>query len=311
MIWWLVIRFVLIAVAVRRLCFDAIKVRRGEIAATRLIIPALILTAVLSVANHLVPKPVAAAGLLAVDITFLFFCLRFVGAFKKSESDHEMPEQRLERVLLQFFPATFAKVVSADITVLSHSFAGLKAFLNVVHHTPHTYIKGSKIIMAAVVMGAAVIPDAAIFWLLFPHRLWWLATLLDILDVWAFMWLLGIYGTMARRPHEVSQDKVVLRNGILQSVEFDPMDIKEIRTVGIVKRRKLPRTRHDGSTVLTFGGVPLIDVQLRRPAVEHHLFLPKTRQVQRIYVATDSPEALSTELWQLCTGNSGKQLRPA
>jgi hypothetical protein len=144
-----------------------------------------------------------------------------------------------------------------------HSLAALKAFVNVVQHTPHSYIRGSKIIMAAAVMGVAIIPDAVFFRLVLPDKLWWLATLLDIVDVWAFVWLLGIYGTMARRPHEVSSEKVVFRNGILQTVEFDPKDIRGIRTVGIVKRRKLPRTRHDGSTVLTFGGVPLIDVRLR------------------------------------------------
>lgn len=301
-VMWLVIRLALIALLLRKIAVDARHVRRNEIASTRLIIPILILAAALLVANHLVPKPVAAVALLAIDFAFLLFCLKLVRAIQYSRSLNEMPERRLERVLLQFFPPMFAKFVSADITVLSHSLAGLKAFVNVVHHTPHTYLRGSKVIIIAVVMGAAIIPDAVFFWLLFPHHLWWFATLLNLLDIWAFLWLLGIYGTMARRPHEISLQKVVLRNGILQSVEFDPKDIKNINIIGIVKRRQLPRKRHDGSTVLTFGGVPLIDIELRRPAVEHHLFFAMPRAVRRVYVATDVPDALTNELSLYASG---------
>lgn len=227
MMVWLAVRVVFLVILLRRLGTDTIDVCRGEIARSRLIVPAVMLGAAVLVANRLVPKPVAAAGLLAIDFLFLFFCLRLVRAIQRSGNPADMPEQRLERVLLEFFPPAFAKFVSVDVTVLSHVFAGLKAFVNVVYHTPHSYIGGSKIIMATVVMGAAIVPDAALFWFLLPRHLWWLAALLDILDVWAFLWLLGIYGTMAQRPHEVSPQRIVLRNGILQTVEFDPKDIKE------------------------------------------------------------------------------------
>lgn len=165
--------------------------------------------------------------------------------------------------------------------------------------------------MAGLLVGAAIIPDAAFFWLLLPHRLWWVAALLDITDIWAFLWLLGIYGTMVKRPHELSPTKVILYNGILQCVEFSPEDIKDVKTIGLVRKRKLPRSRDDGSTVLTFGGVQLICIDLHRPGVEYHLFSSKPRKVSRIYVASDAPDALRDDLWHLIRVAPTTELRPA
>lgn len=207
---------------------DAIvAVRRREIASTRLILPGLLLAAALLVANHLIPKPLAVAGLLAIDVLFLIFCLRLARAMRTPEACSEMPEQRLQRVLVQFFPAAFAAFVSADVTVLSHAFAGLKTFVDVAHGSPRSYVKGSKIVIAAVAIGAAIVPDAVFFWLLIPHRAWWVA-----------------------------------------------------------------------------GGVPLLRIDLASPALEHHALLSKPREVTRIYVASDEPDALRSELWQLCAGTS-------
>ncbi len=110
---------------------------------------------------------------------------------------------------------------------------------------------------------------------------------------------------MARRTHDVSADRVVFRNGILQSIEVRPEDIAGVRSLGIVKRYRLERCRGDDSAVLGFGGVPLVEVSLRTPSLERHLFVPKARIVRRIFVSTDAPDMLVAALLRLSHDRAG------
>ena len=298
MYWLLAFRLVLAGVLIRRLAADGMDVRRGKIPATRLIVPVIILIAALLVANQIVPRAVAAAASISMDVALLGACLWFAASYRHSNGAPSTPELRLEHALSKFFPFWFARLVSAELTILSHAFAGAKAFVDPRRGTMHSYIQGSKIVIAGVVMAVAVVPDAFFFWLLLPHKLWWLAAVLDVLDVWACFWLFGIYGTMVRRPHEIEAHRVVFRNGIWQRVDVDPRVIRHARVLGVVKRRKLAR-RGDASSVLAFGGVPIVEVVLDAPAREHCYFLEKPREVRHIFVASDAPDVLCSELLRL------------
>lgn len=173
--------------------------------------------------------------------------------------------------------------------MLSDALRGVRAFIDPGQPQMSTYIHGSKIVMAAVVMTAAIVPDGVLFWLLIPHRLWWIAALSDIADVWTALWLFAIYGSMARLPHEISPEKIVLRNGSRQSIELHPGQIGSATLAGLVKRRAVPRGPGERIAFLTFGGVPLVDVKLNAPA----------HGVDRILVASDNAELLAAELLRL------------
>ncbi|HEY5340059.1 MAG TPA: hypothetical protein VIK27_03450, partial [Candidatus Aquilonibacter sp.] len=194
------IRLLIGALLLRRLALDGIAVRRGKIPATRLAVPLLLLASALLVANGVLPRPVAIAGLFAIDVAFFAVCFMLVGAIGRSSIARALPEERLEQAFLRFFPLWFARVAATDIIVLLHAFVGLKAFTTSQPVGPYSYVNGSKLVIAGAIIGAAVIPDGVLFWLLLPHGLWWLSLLLDVLDVWAFLWLFGLYGTMIRRP---------------------------------------------------------------------------------------------------------------
>ncbi|HEV7180393.1 MAG TPA: hypothetical protein VGN11_10995, partial [Candidatus Baltobacteraceae bacterium] len=190
-------------------------------------------------------------------------------------------------------------LISTDITVLSRVLFGVRAFINPGRPSPFSYVEGSKIVMVAVIMGVAVVPDAFLFWLLLPHALWWLALALNLLDIWACLWFFGLYGTMVRRPHEVSPERIVLRNGILQTVEIDPGGIEDVRELGIVKRWKLPRRRGEASAVLGLGGVAMVAIRLAEPAFERRAFFPRPRKIREVFVASDAPAAFCSALREL------------
>lgn len=246
-------------------------------------------------ADRLVPRTLALTGLIVADALLFAACIGIVQTLRYSATAGS-PEERLEDVLAGFFPPWFARLASADITVLTHAVAGMRAFVNPAPATAHSYIHGSKMMIAAIIIALSIVPDAFLFWLVLPARAWWVALSLNVLDVYACLWFFGLYGTMVRRPHEFSREKVLLRNGLCQTVELRPQHIARARPLGIVKRRQLARRRGDGSTVVSLGGVPLVDIVLLQPAIERRLFFAKPRMVTRVFVASDAPEALCREL---------------
>lgn len=295
MTWVLVIRLLLIGLLLRRLAADAVHVRRGAIPATRLAAPAVAIIAAALVLNHLLSRSAVIAALLALDIAILALCVGIVASVSRRTANFPLTAH-LEQSLAKFFPPWFARLAITDIVILSHACAGMRAFVNPGRSGMHTYIHGSKIMMCAVIMAASIVPDAALFWLLIPHKYWWSALLLDVLDVWACLWLFGIYGTMAQQPHELSAEKIVLRNGFWEKVEFHPSIVESATVLGVVKRRKLRIPRNGRTAFLSFGGVPLVEVKLQTPALSSRHFSKARREVGRIFVASDAAEALCAAL---------------
>ncbi|HZO95295.1 MAG TPA: hypothetical protein VFB22_16225 [Candidatus Baltobacteraceae bacterium] len=207
-----------------------------------------------------------------------------------------LPERRLQRVLERFLPPRFARFVATDVTVTTHAPAGVATLLNPVPPTPYSYVRGSKIALAGVIVAVSLLPDLFAAGLLIPHRVWWAGALIVATEIWGCAWLFGLYGTMARRPHEVACTHVVLRNGIFQTVRFAPEEIETARTVGVVKRYRLPAEAGRERCVLGFGGTPLVHVVLKSPAYEEHLLLPRTREVWDVYAPSDVPQALCAAL---------------
>lgn len=190
----------------------------------------------------------------------------------------------------------------ADVAVLAHALVGIRAVINPEKPTAYSYVTGSKLIPLGVILVLAIIPDAVLLWLLLPQTLWWLALILNALEIWACVWFFGLYGTMVRSPHELSPEKVLFRNGILHSVEIDPRSIGEMRELGIVRRAKLPLNRGDHCAVLAFGGVPLVEISFKVPGLECRSGSQPKRNVERLFVASDVPGALVSALRDLARG---------
>lgn len=282
MAWLIGVRIVVLLLALRRLGGDAAGVARKQLPATRLALPVLLVMAALLVANHLVPRAVTIAALLAVDVLFLIACFVIAASLRASALHLHYREDRLQHAFERFFPPAFARVFALELTVYSHVAAGAKGFVSPPKPSYASYVAGSKIIMLAIILTLSIVPDAFLLWLLLPHHLWWLALVLDALEIWSCGWLFGIYGTMIARPHEIGEESAVFHNGVLKRVRVDCADVLTARALGSVKRRALPRKRGDGSVVLALGGVPIVEIELRSG--------------KKLFVASDAPDALVQRL---------------
>lgn len=298
MVWLLAIRIVIVALLSWRIGVEFAKVRRKELPATRLALPVAVLAASILVANAAIPRIAVIAVLFVLDAAIIGICIYMLRALRASAGDDGYLESRLQQVFARFFPEWFARLASTDITLVVSAGAGLRAFISPPQASSRTYVHGSKIGIMAMIITLSVVPDAFLLWILLPQHLWWLAAVLDLLDVWACLWLFGLFGIMANRPHQIRAGEVVLRNGILQSVRLNAEHISDVHCIGTVRRRDLPRRRGDRSVVLSLGGVPFVQVDLSEPAIEHHLFRARPRHALRIFVASDKPELLRQDLMQ-------------
>lgn len=280
MTWLLGVRIVILLLALRRLSGDVLGVWRGRLPATRLVLPLLLLTAALLIANHLIPRSLVMAALAVIDLVFLAVCFMLVASLRAGAPHLSYREERLQQVFERFFPSAVARVAGLEIVVYAHILAGLKGFINPPAPSPSSYVNGSKIAMVAIILTLSVVPDAFLLWLLLPHHLWWLAIVLDVLEVWSCAWLFGLYGTMIARPHEIHEKHVVFHNGIVKRIRIERGEVVAARALGVVKRRALPRVR--GDAVLLLGGVPVVEVELRTG--------------KKVFVASDAPQALCTLL---------------
>lgn len=282
MTWLFGVRIVIGGLALARLARDVASAREGRVPVTRCFLPLLALVAVALTAGNLIPRPVAAAGLALADVLFLSFCFALAAALRAGVSERRLPEERLQDVLERFFPPFFARYTSIELTVLRHAFAGVKAFVSPPKPTYASYVNGSPLGLFAMMLVLGAVPDAFLRWVFLPNLAWPIALGLNALELWACLWLFGLYGTMAARPHEISAGGVVLRNGVLGCVRFQPCDIVAARVLESTKRRHLPRKRGDGSHALVLGGVPIVHVTLAGG--------------KDVFVASDAPHALCEAL---------------
>jgi hypothetical protein len=297
--WLLGVRILALGLLLRRIAVDGWMVKRGNIPGTRLLVPGLMFGAVFLVANNVIPRSIATLSLILMDVAVLGACFVIARAVGRSAPEHALFGHNIEATLTTFFPAWFARLASSDLAILSNVAAGIREFVSPGRPAARTYVNGTKVGLLAVVVAISIIPDAVLLWLVVPRALWWFALTLDALDIWACAWLLGLYGSMASNPHDLSRQRVVLHSGVLQSVEFDPATIESAQPLGIMTRRQLRPRRGEGSTLLSFGGVPLVEIILNRDAFESNAFRLRQRCVRKILVHSDDPPALCGELVRL------------
>jgi len=288
---WGVVRIILAVLLAIRIGRDAIAALRRKSPGTRLIVPGAALAALFATVGNLLGKSVAGGMLLAVDLLLLFICIRFVRDVRQTGG--EFLEQRLECALLAYFPEILARFMSTELTIMVNALRGIRLFVSPPRSGAESYVGGSKLPIIAMIVTVSVIPDAVLSAMLLPHHLVWLAILSTGLEIWASMWLWGLFGTMASRPHTITSTKIELRNGILAHVALAPAQIASTESLGILRRAKLPRGKAPRA-ILGFGGVPMVEVRLSEPAAVNSALGAKSRLASRLFVATDSPTQFCT-----------------
>lgn len=281
------LRFALIAVLALRSTAILFSAARRQTPASRILIPLLVLLEIVLVGGQVVTRVAGAVAIAGLDLVLVGFALWTVVQVHKSRRDM-YPEAALENALLAYFPRPFAKVAAIELTIVASAFRAFPYAWNVQRYGLWSYVETAKIRFLVFVLPITIVPDVIFLHLVLPSHLLWLKLLLDLLEVYACLWVLGLYATMVARPHAIVDggNAIRIHRGILNSTEIRRDTIEAIAPLGA--QRGFGIRSRAGEARLTVGGVPAVSITLKSPVAIVSLFA-KTRMATKLLVATDAP----------------------
>ena len=126
----------------------------------------------------------------------------------------------------------------------------------------------------------------------------WLKWALLVLEIYAILWLLGLYASLVTMPHRLEEKGLRLRYGVFAG-GFVPY--KEIQNTSKVIRKApssgdgLEYAREEDALYLSAGGKTDVTLHLRAPRTVNG-FLKESEPARILHLAVDDPGLLAREL---------------
>lgn len=194
-----------------------------------------------------------------------------------------------------------------ELTVLRHAWIGIRTCFAPPPGAAATYVEKNMLGILGLVLLVGAVPEIPLHHLLLARHAWWISLLLDVIVLYSAAWVLGMYGIMAMRPHELNGEKLLFHRGLLAQAEVPLSNIRSVTPLSNPDGRALRRLHRNG--YLGLPGSDLVHLRLSEPARIVKLYpLRKVVESQDLLVATDRPN----ELCAMCTKTAVSRIpRPA
>jgi len=175
--------------------------------------------------------------------------------------------------------------------MLRNAWNGLRTVFTPAHGSAQTYVEKNLLGIFGVVLLVGAVAEIPLHHALVPRAHWWIAFLLDALVLYAAAWVLGLYATMAQRPHVLDEDRIVFHRGALGSAEVERNAIEQVKPLSNPDARAIRRANREA-----YFGVPgsdLVHLLLSAPARIKRTFPYAGESTStELFVATDRPHEL-------------------
>lgn len=277
------------AIAGWRLLKGVGRVRTRAMPVTRLFAPALLFAGSVCVAVHWIPKSVVIAVAIVVE-AFIEVSV-IVIAVRIARSREGALEQRLAEAFAPLYAPAFGRYIAMEFTVMWNAWCGMRTAFAPPRGSADTYVEKNMLGMLGLVLLVGAIPEIPLHHLLLAREPWWSAAILDFLVLYAAAWVFGLYGTMARRPHELGADRIVFHRGPLGCAEVERSAVRDA-TALVAPNARAIRQKHRNA-YLGLPGSDLVHLRLETPARVVRTF-PVRREcsVSELFVASDRPHEL-------------------
>jgi hypothetical protein len=186
-------------------------------------------------------------------------------------------------------------MLAAEWAILRSASIGLRRVIAVPVSEPRAYVEKNFLGMLGVILGLGALPEIPFHHLLMPSRDWLVGFALDFLVVYSALWVLGVYGVMVQRPHEVHADRIIFHRGPFAHVEI-ARDAVEC-AVPLTEEPRTARKRYRGAYYMGVPGAALVYIRLREPArVVHTYPVRHERMVSELLVPSDHSRELCAML---------------
>jgi hypothetical protein len=265
-----------------------IRVVRKQAPAGHILLPAMILIQLLRVGI----AGASRVGLFVCGVVFEICVLVFAVVLlrKARERTASLPlEDHFERVFAHFLPERLAALVARDAILLWEGLRWPARGFRPLPVSGFGYLKRSFIAVLPIAAPILCIADEIVLGVLLRHQALWIRLSVVGLDIWAILYVFGIYATCQARPHQVTSQSVRLQQGLFGRCEFDPALVMEASPEPELARKD------PGTVRLTLKGSPSVKVQLSQPVTVKRM-LRGEQKFHTLVVSADDPSALCRAL---------------
>jgi hypothetical protein len=271
--------------------------RRGKIAWTRLPLALLVTAEGVLHSLGLVRGGGVEAALLGVcEAALLGTAIVVTLRALRVEGGHALLEERITQALARFVPDGLARSVALEVVIVRFAFSRRGA----AGTTSDLFGYAGESPWRLFVLGypLLLVPNEIFVQSLVPPHLRVLHVMAAALDLYGFIWLLGVYRSMVARPHRVHGSTVLLHRGVLGSAVIDADAVETATPFEADGTSRFP-----GSPLrLDVGGPRCVLITLHRP-VRCQRFLG-TRMATRIVISADDPYALCEAVRSASSGGT-------
>jgi hypothetical protein len=266
----------------------SIRVVRKEAPAGHILLPAIIFIQLLRVGiagASRIGLFVCAAVFEICVLVFAVVLLRRAGARVAGSA----LEDHFERVFAQFLPERLAALVARDVVLLWEGLRWAARRFRPLPVSGFGYLEQSFIAVLPIAAPILCIAEEIVLGVLLRHQALWIRLSVVGLEIWAILYVFGIYATCQARPHQVTSQSVRLEQGIFGRCEFDPALMVEASPEPELARKD------PGAVRLTLKGSPRVKVQLSQPVTVKRM-LRGEQKFHTLVVSADDPTALCRAL---------------
>jgi hypothetical protein len=272
-----------------------------RIPGTRMLLPAVILAEGLGLmATHASHRALELrlGTALALEVLLLIFA---VWAWRATRTHPgAWSEDRIAAAFEGFVPPRAARLMALELVMLGSAFQFLSGGFR--RPAPPGFSLHKETFLRAFLPVLPLLIPADLFLVhaLFPRLAPWLRWLLHFSTLYSVLWMVGLYATLRRRPHQVDETSVSLHLGPLGSLQM--------RRDLVLSAAPLPEFEDDwakrqymkGMHKLLRTGAPTVELQLAEPVLSTGLMGPGSQRLDRVAVSVDDPSAFITALGRPC-----------
>ena len=269
---WL--RYAILLIAAVRIGFVIARLRRAPKSWTQAILPAMLLS--------FAPGGSYAVRFILLEALAVGIAVYAIAGSIRHPTPHTLSEDRIAAALSRFFPAFASRWIAAEMVILYYAFYGVFHLFRIPPRPGFGYTAEATIRYLPLIFVVAGPPEVLVLDALIPARLTLLRLCLHILEVWAFLWIYGLYVSMRLRPHVIEDGVLRVFKGILGSAAIPVEDIREIEVNAVIEKGP-------GRAALTSRGTATAAIHLGRPVQVTRLFGTRAIGATTVTVSADDP----------------------
>jgi len=169
----------------------------------------------------------------SVLIIVIYGIFKSVLSYKRNKQDEEHDFLDVIRISLEpkLGNGFVLGAIITELSVFYYSIIGWFRKPTVIENEDaYSYHKTSQLKMMVIIFSILIILEGAFFHFLIQLLSDIAAWIFTVLNIYALLYIIGLYNSVRSFPHIITSDKVIIRFGYQSSIELDISNIKDIKT---------------------------------------------------------------------------------